>query len=104
MEAPRAAHDVLWPVRLPFGPRFFARVELQIQLSAVIRIGAEHLHLPDALVIFGLFRDLLAERPVPQVRVEFAIAQMIRLLEKHTHPGERANHVPQRGGEARIIK
>ena len=87
----------------PCQPLRVGCVEREIQLRVLDAARTEDGNVPHSAIIVGFDRHLLTERFGPQVRIQLAVAQMVRLADEDTHPRKAINHLPQLCSQLLII-
>jgi hypothetical protein len=86
-------HHVIGKICDPFAPRSVICIKRQIQPNVLIAPSANDVDVPRAVVEH--IGNLLAQRFVPEVRVQLTIAQVIGLADKDAQTNETVNDLPQ---------
>ena len=98
-------HRIIPEVREPTLALGVVCIVTQEDLRVLLIPATEQIDMARAFV--GLRLDvghLITQRVMPEVRVEVAVAQVVRVLDEHAEIGERQDHVPHRAMELHVAQ
>lgn len=78
-------HVVIRNATCPVAPFLVIRVKLQIEMCVLLTAGAHHINMPDAVVIIQVHRNFVTQRVSPELLVQLAVGEMVRMIDKHPY-------------------
>jgi hypothetical protein len=95
---------LIWEVLERTTPSLLAGIVLKVSLMILLTPTADQVQVAGIARIVGKEDGGLTEQIIPELRVEFQIAEMVGVFEKATDRGEKIDHLPELVRQLEILQ